>query len=328
MNLINKVIPKIQEQSNDDSFVVSQFRKQQFNMLPEYLDNCMSYLNKLSNGYVKRKSISRKSILKYQDIYGYRISSYDIEVENPDDRSICKPFAIFNLPDLIHDNFFYINGSYYTPCIYILDKPLIYKKNSIKLYGLINSITLFFKLGDDRAIFLGKNIPLAYFLQWFIDDTDKIKKLYEKFKLSYVEYDFDTLLNYFTDFFTCASDPDVINQLFYDLFFDNLTEKIYQEIYHKKFTFKELINYVIDDYLQENFVHFVDLTEKRLMFLEVLLAPLFKKVRDLAYQLARGNQFSSIAINPNEIIAYFMSDLKHQFFYDNVNFYSSVSSTL
>ena len=152
MNLINKVIPKIQDQSNDDIFVVSQFRKQQFNMLPEYLDNCMSYLNKLSNGYIKRKSISRESILKYQDIYGYKVSLYDIEIENPDNRSECKSFVLFNLPDLIHDNFFYINGSYYVPCIYILDKPLIYKKNSIKLYGLINSITLFFKLGDDRVI--------------------------------------------------------------------------------------------------------------------------------------------------------------------------------
>lgn len=184
---------------------------------------------------------------------------------------------------------------------------------------------MYFKTGNTRAIFGGKNIPIEYFLQWFIQDTDVRKNIEEKFHINKTIYSEEQLINYFSSLFNCVPDCNIINKKFNDLFFDDWTFNLYSEIYNNvKIDFQSIIQYAIINFMNEQTPHFVDLNEKRLMFMEIMLLPFLNRIRDIAFNIVRGQTYSSTTFNENEIIKFFMTDLKHQFFYDLVNLYSGI----
>ena len=259
-------------------------------------------------------------------MYGYLLKKIIINIEDPEDRTKEKQFASFALPEIVKNTFFYLNGSYYTPTLYILDKPITHKKNSIKLFSLVNSMTLFFKVGNTRAIFGGKNIPIEYFLQWFLTDDyyPYLERLEDKFKINSSRRPRCILTQYFSELLNCEEDDEEINQRFHDLFFDDYTSELYQKSYKYSMSFEGLVRYAIKHYLDDKPVNFVDLTEKRLVFSEMLLAPFFRRVGDTALNIAKGLNVSAMSFGENEIIKYFMLDMKHQYFYDLVNFYSGI----
>ena len=286
----------------------------------------MKYLQKVSNNQIILKNIKEQHLVKYLDVYGYSLKKIIINIEDPEDRTQEKQFMSFTVPVLIKDNFFYLNGSYYTPALYILDKPIIYKKNSIKLYSLLNSITLFFKVGNTRAIFGGRNIPIEYFLQWYLTDDfySYLEKIEEKFKINNTRRSRCILTQFFSDFFNCKEDDEVIDQRIDDLFFDEYTRELYKKAYGSYMSFKDLLQYSIKHYLDDDPINFVDLNEKRLVFNEMMLTPFFRRIGDVAFNIVKGQTVSAVSFSENEVIKYFMMDMKHQYFYDLVNFYSGI----
>lgn len=325
MNLMDKYLPGSSQYGCENQILISQFREKQIQELPNFLFIAMNYLRKLSEDKLKIHSIHKQEVVKYLSVNGYALDKYIINICDPENSGSEKKFLSFNFPKLVKKNFFYLNGSFYSPCIYILDKPIIYKKNSIKCYGLINSITLYFKTGNTRAIFGGKNIPIEYFLQWFIQDTDIRKNIEEKFHINKTIYSEEQLINYFSSLFNCVPDCNIINKKFNDLFFDDWTFNLYSEIYNNvKIDFQSIIQHAIITFTNDQTSHFVDLNEKRLMFIEIMLLPFFNRIRDIAFNIVRGQTYSSTTFNENEIIKFFMTDLKHQFFYDLVNLYSGI----
>lgn len=165
MNLIHKYIisPK-NNLDNDNLIEISNFRKEQYNNLNFYLLNIFNYLFKISDGFIKLTQINIEKEIKYCGLNGYKQRKVKIFIQDQNNPNEEKLFLSFNIPELVNDNFFYISGCYYCPALYILDYPIIYKSESIKLYGLINSLTIYLKPGSSRAIFGGKNIPIQYFL--------------------------------------------------------------------------------------------------------------------------------------------------------------------
>lgn len=327
MNLLNKYVVKETQVFQEETYTIDQFRKIQYDLIPYFIENCVDYLQNLSNNYIKLKNIQEVALVKYLDAYGYSLRKIIVNIENPEFRNQEQQFLAFNIPELIKNVFFYLNGSYYIPGLYILDKPIIYKKNSIKLYGLINSITMYFKIGDTRAIFGGKNIPIEYFLQWFLKDNHTLlNEIEDKFKINKTRYPHESLIVYFSNFFNCEEKEEIINELFNKLFFDNYTMDLYKKSYPDfDISFKNLVNYSITKFIDETFqVNFVDLKEKRLIFTELLLAPFFQRISDAAFNFCRGQKLSAVSFNEEEIIKFFMVNLKHQYFYDLVNLYSGI----
>lgn len=329
MNLLNKIIPKnkILSCNNEISYTINEYRSQQYNMIPLLIKNAIDYLSVNSNNKIKYSNYEKYHIVKYLDVYGYDLDKYIINIENEDNNKLSHPFVSFNLPSLIKKNFFYLNGSFYAPCLYILDQPIIYKNISIKLYGLINSLTLFFKPGNTRAIFCGRNIPLDFFLQWFVGDNDELlEKIYQKYNYTRINYPKNQLLEYFSNFFNCEMNEQIINTKFNNMFFDNYTKDLYFKTYKRHFTFQELINYCLCNYFDENRIpdHFVDLRTKRLVFVELLLSPFFSRIGEAAFCMCKGQTLTAMNFNESEIIKNFMMNLKHQYFYDLVNFYSGI----
>lgn len=326
MNVLDFYVPKQEEDHQDNSYLIKDFRRIQYDSIPKLIENSINYLQKISNNQIVLKNIKEQHLVKYLDAYGYLLKKIIVNIENPDDRTQEKQFMSFTIPELVKNTFFYLNGSYYTPALYILDKPITYKKNSIKLFSLINSITLYFKVGNTRAIFGGRNIPIEYFLQWFLTDDyyPYLEKLEEKFKINSNRKPRCVLAQYFSDFLNCEEDDDAINQRFHDLFFDDYTDELYQRAYRYGMSFEGLVQYAIKHYLSNHCINFVDLKEKRLVFSEMLLTPFFRRIGDVALNIVKGVSTSSVSFGENEIVKYFMMDMKHQYFYDLVNFYSGI----
>ena len=327
MNLLNKYINIESNKINDNIITINNFRKKQYENLNIYLETIFEFLQKISNGRIVLSRIESSRILKYSGINGSKIKLIEIYIKNPEDESVEKKYISFYMPELVYDNFFYITGCTYCPALYILDYPIVYKSFSIKLTGLINSITIFLKSGSARAIFGGKNIPIQYFLQYFLyDNQDLINKIYTKYKIENIRHTEDTILSYFADIFNCRKDRNVIDQIFNDLFFDSYTSALYYKCYNINFDFNELVEYVLTQYLsEEEPTNFVDLHFKRLIFIEQLLYPLFKKIGEVSFNIIRGYKTDEVIFSESEIIRFFTINLKHQFFYDLVNLYSGIS---
>ena len=326
MNLLDLYVPKQEEKPPEDSYLIKDFRKIQYDAIPELIENSMNYLKKISNGKIVLKNINEQHLVKYLDAYGYSLKRVVVNIEDPNDRTQEKQFMSFTLPELIKNTFFYLNGSYYTPTLYILDKPITNKKNSIKLFSLMNSMTLYFKVGNTRAIFGGRNIPIEYFLQWFLNDDwyPYLEMLEEKFKINQSRHPRGFLAQYFSEFLNCDEDDEAINQKFYELFFDDYTSELYKRSYKLYMSFEGLVRYAVKHYLEDAPVNFVDLKEKRLVFSEMLLTPFFRRIGEVAQSIAKGVHTTAPTFNEGEIVKYFMMDLKHQHFYDLVNFYSGI----
>lgn len=325
MNLIHKYIKDVKEELPENITTITNFRRKQYDKICFFLETAINFLEKISNGYIKLKNIKIISNPKYVGVNGYITNKIIINIEDPDDRIKEKPFLIFNFPDLVHDSLFYLSGSYYSPAIYILDKPIIYKANSIKLYGLLNSVTIFFKVGQGRAIFCRKNIPIQYFLQWFIKDAQLLSELEERFKLGKTKFEEKELITYFSGLFSCGETVDDINNAFNLLFFDDYTKQLYDKCYNSNaLNFSELVNYSIKNFMDGKEVHFVDLSEKRVIFIEQLLSPIFRRISEVSFNIFKGYKMSAISFHENDAIKFFMNDLAHPYFYDLVNFYSGI----
>ena len=326
MNLIHKYIisPK-NNLDNDNLIEISNFRKEQYNNLNFYLLNIFNYLFKISDGFIKLTQINIEKEIKYCGLNGYKQRKVKIFIQDQNNPNEEKLFLSFNIPELVNDNFFYISGCYYCPALYILDYPIIYKSESIKLYGLINSLTIYLKPGSSRAIFGGKNIPIQYFLQWFIDDDTLLEDIENKFKIDSTIYNQKILLSYFSNLFNCTEDKEEIDTILNDLFFDEYTYNLYKKCYNIEFNIRSLINYSLRNFVNDITINFVDLKHKRLIFMEQLLSPLFKKISDLSFTIIKGIKQDAISLSENEIIKFFMTNLKHQFYYDLVNLYSGIA---
>lgn len=326
MNVLDYYVPKPEELEPENTYLIKDFRKFQYNQIPTLIEHAMNYLQRVSNNQIVLKNIKEQHLVKYLDAYGYSLKKVIINIEDPEDRTQEKQFMCFTLPELIKDTFFYLNGSYYTPTLYVLDKPIIYKKSSIKLYSLLNSMTLYFRVGNTRAIFGGRNIPIEYLLQWYLtgDFYPYLEKLEEKFKINNTRRPRCILTQFFSDFFNCEEDDDIIDQKISDLFFDDYTRELYKKSYGLYMSFKGLVQYAVKHYLDDNPINFVDLKEKRLVFSEMLLTPFLRRIGDVALNITKGQTVSAVSFSENEVIKYFMMDMKHQYFYDLVNFYSGI----
>ena len=209
-----------------------------------------------------------------------------------------------------------------------MDKPIVIKKKSVKLTSTFNSITIYDKL----ITFMGSNMPVMYFLNIFLSDSipDQAalkQNFIQIFKIVNNPITDKDLLSYFSHLFNCDPDRAVIQKHFHDIFFDDYTKLLYQQCYkleEKDLNIQTLLKIVVDlsEVIDEN--TFIDLDQKRLIFLEILLWPIFKRVAQTATGASRGYFTNEIAMDQMELIKNFNIALHGKFMYDNVNAYDTM----
>ena len=330
MNTINRIKPL---QIPNNSF--EKFRENQYNLIPDFAKLCIEYLSSLNNNYLKLVDISFEEKIGYKDIYNSEINILHVRCEDfmHEDK---KPKTFFKLyvPKLIESNYFFLNNNYYVPTVYLLDKPIVFKKVSCLISCLFNSMTFNFK--RNVVTFKGVNIPIAYFLLMLIyangeiEDTvyklvDIVKQdINKKFQFKDTKTEED-VLNYFSSNLNCKKDFNVISNHFDQLMFDPYTKYLYQQYYNiEDINIFKLIEKIVEIYDYQKDINFVDLSNKRLVFVELLMLPLFKKISHAANQAIRGFRIGELKIGMIDIIKNFNIYLKSNFLYDTCNLYSCI----
>ncbi|MCK9439490.1 MAG: hypothetical protein WC188_03935 [Candidatus Caldatribacteriota bacterium] len=322
MNLLTKKI----KEPKENIFTVSTFRKAQYKLLEYFITLGIEYISKQNKNYLNIKKITIQDILTYNSIHNSSLTQVDCYVSFGNVNNVeTKLFVKFLLPTLVEDCFFVLNGNLFVPTLYILDRPIIIKENSIKLSSTFNSITIYDKL----ITFMGNNIPAMYFLDLLLSDHNQDQAELKKDLINHFNFKKGVntltekdLLSYFANLFKCDENKQTIQDRFNNIFFDDYTKLLYQQCYNlteKQFTIAHLLKLSLNIANTSQESDFINLDQKRLIFIEILLLPLFKRIAVIASQASRGFSVNSITMDQMELIKNFHINLHNKFIYDNVN---------
>lgn len=282
------------------------YREYQYSMISEFIDICFDYCTRFGFDYDKSKLVF--NIEEDNDYFSKNYYAFDkLKIKlNPNDKN---NFLELNIPRLIHNTFFILRGVYYIPLIYILDVPVVIQKKIIKIYSLFKPITIFIK--EKRITIDNKNYHLYNFLRLYLDD-----------------YTIKEVFNVEPIISSRVLHKDYIEKIF----FDKWTKELYCNYYKlDDINMKKVIDIVINN--MNNKIEFNDIRYKRLVFIELLLDPLFRATNKFINKF--DNKFP---INIDAIISHFYKSdidilgqsrskgLSGNTFYSIVNGYSGILS--
>ena len=327
MNLLKK-ISSSSSIADSGCFTISNFRSAQYSLIEYFMNLSVEYIAKQNKNYIKVTKVRIFEIPTYIGINHSLFTQVEVEIDVVGVGQ--KQFVTFLIPTLINETFFILNGIYYVPTIYIFDKPIVIKKKSIKLSSTFNSITVYDKL----ITFMGSNIPAMYFLDIFLSNTDpeqaKIKHDFATtFGINPITISETDLLTYFSNIFKCDPYRNEIKNHFHKIFFDDYTKILYEQCYNLKddeLTITNLLKIALQLGQNEDEDVFIDLNQKRLVFIEVLLQPFFKRIASIATQASRGFVINEINMDQLELVKNFYTNLHNKFIYDNVNAFDTMLS--
>ena len=325
MNLLTRT----PETAESDYLTIGSFRTAQYSLIRYFMNLCVEYISKQNKNYLTLQKVNITDIPTYNGIHNSALTQVVIETSFNTAKGIdCKPLIKFLIPTLIDNCFFILNGNYFVPTLYIMDKPIVIKKKSVKLSSTFNSITIYDKL----ITFMGNNMPVMYFLNIFLSDAIPAQAAVKQdfiqiFKIVSNPITEKDLLSYFSNLFNCDPDRAIIQKHFHDIFFDDYTKLLYQQCYKLEeidMNIQSVLKIVVElsKIIDEN--TFIDLDQKRLVFLETLLWPVFKRIAQTATKTSRGYYVTEIAMDQMELIKNFNITLHGKFMYDNVNAYDTM----
>lgn len=340
MNLLDTIVPNNEPESDyyNGKILFKDFRDFQYSLIENFLKISLDYLSSQNENYLEITNISLTDKFTYYGVNNNELLQIEVEVKNKI-KNTTKTFVKTYIPKLIDGSIFILNENIYTPTIYILDKPIIVKSGSIKLYSLFNSLTIYAK--QNVCIFVYENIPLSYFLQLFINDTNDeylYDKIVKKFKLSHAKHSNSDILTYFNNLFKIQTTTrEQIITFIEGLFFDDYTRNLYNMSYGTSCLKNNIVN-SIKQLLSGESPLFTDLRNKRLVFLELLLTPYLKKIANAAHQARNKFPVDEISMESNEICKYFTKSkdpnssskskggLDGNYLYNIANFYNGLMS--
>lgn len=276
------------------------YRLHQYQLIPEFIDICFEYASRFGL-YYEGREIEILTDNSYHHTNHYSFDKYRIKLKGQSHN-----FLELDIPQLIDDTFFKLKGVYYIPLIYILDEPIAFKKNSIKITSLFKPITLY--TNDNRMIIDGNNIPISRFLRIYESDENLIEDLCVGFKTQYVRESQDESVAKLANTLSLVNDIDVIHSYIEDVFFDKWTKELYSAYYNKSdVSMMTIFEIILSRIYSDEVIEFNNLNYKRLVFIELLLDPLFKAFNGLVKKLQHDEYVKEVPIKANSIIQHFYS---------------------
>lgn len=325
MNLLSTISKK-----EDDKFInIYNFRQQQYNLIKYFMEHIVNYLSQHGNNYLKLHRISVEKKSDYISIFSNYLTEVKVEILN-NLKNDDEPKTLFKvlLPSLIDGQFFVLNGNYYVPALYVVDKPIIMKNRSIKLTSLFNSISIYNKF----VTFMGINIPAFHFISTIFDeqnseDNEYIDSFCKLMKVNKTSYNTTEFVKYLSNKLNCEEDKELVLEKINKIFFDDYTKILYNychDIPEEDLSIKTILKKAIEQ--RETFIEkdFINLKYKRIIFLEALLTSIFKRIASYLPQILKELYVDEIRIDQMEVIKFFRSELHNRFIYDNVNCYSGM----
>ncbi len=292
MNLINRPI----NQTTD----LMSFRKYQYGLIPYFIDVCFEYASRFGLEY---EDINLE-ILPDDGYFSSTHYSFDKLRIKLDNR--VTNFLELDIPTLIDDTYFKLKGVYYIPILYMLDEPITFKKNSIKLNSLFKPITLYTQ--DNRMIIDGHNIPISRFLRLYESDENIVKEVCDLFNTQYISESQDESVAKISKLIKCENDLEDIVNFIENIFFDNWTKDLYCAFYKKEnMTMMDVFQITMRRIYNKEVIDFNNIAHKRLVFVELLLDPLFKAINRLVIDLKSNKPIINVPIKAGAIINHFYS---------------------
>ena len=340
MNTLTKKNP-LESDFDNGKILIEDFRFYQHMMIEYFLEIIVNHISSMNPKHMTFDHIETEEVITYSGLLNNEITKYIIFIKVGNE---IKEFFRVYIPKLIYHNFYYLNGNYYVPLFYIIDKPIIIKENSINLASLFNSITINFK--SNMCIFTGRNIDLEMFISGFLfdsEDDDAIKLIGNNIN---IVNDPKLITNYFSKVLKIKF-KDILDFRSYAemKFFDEYTKGLYDTCYSDSehiniSTLSDIIKISLESYFSGKIFNFINLKNKRISFIELLLTPLFMKAANIANQVKNGFAIDKLAVDPYVLIKNFHKNdgkkpnsganftsfhgLSGKTLYDLVNLYSSL----
>jgi len=313
------------------------FRKYQYEFILDFIINCIDFISHQGDNYLEVTDAEINERINYTGVKNSKLSHIKITTKNniTNTESI---FTSFFVPTLIDNSHFYLNGCYYTPCVYLVDYPIAIKKKSIMISSLFNSISLYDY--DNSATFTGRNFPLDSFIQLFIDFNNPSYQNYIDLKqLNHKEWDEDNLIELYSKKFSIKKkSKDKIIERIEALFFDNYTFHLYKACYNlDEVNLKNIILKSLELIDSNQDTAFNNLNYKRIVFMEYLLSPFLKRCSALANEVSKGvpkeylkvdeffiNKYYLTSTNSKDVTGKTILGLSGNFIYDTKNLFSSI----
>lgn len=339
MNTLNKTNNKVSS-FDDGRILIEEFRYYQHQMIEYFLKVIVEYISNKHNNYLTLNRIENDEIFSYRGLSNNEIDKYSVYVDNK--KGETKLFFRIYFPRLIYNNYYILNNHFYVPLFYIIDKPIVIKQNSISINSLFSSITLNIK--DGLATFTGTNFSLDKFIELFLYGDNSSEAMDIRIKLNISNISISDLELYFNNMFGLNTTISGIKEHIELLFFDEYTRYLYSSCYFgdniETSNLFDIIKISLMKFFSGKIFNFIDLNNKRISFIEFLLAPLFKKAANIAYQAKKGYLSDELKIDQNVIIKNFLRSsekkknsnkkdnslggLSGKTLYDLVNLYSSI----
>jgi len=274
----------------------------------------VNFVSNIRDNYLEISDIQINERVNYTGIHNSKLSKIVVTVNNKQTNENNEIFLKLYVPTLIDGNYYYLNGNYYTPGFFLIDYPITIKKQSSIITTLFNSITFYYK--QNIVIVTKKNIPIAPFIQLFIDKTNQNEiNLYNEFcKFTEIDVDDisdDNLIQLFSSKFkTNKTIPDIIKKL-ESIILDDYSKELYLKCYPDLQT-PTLKNIILKN-LQltlDGPISFINFDFKRLIFLESILKPYFTRISTLSIDTSKGGVKSNLVMDELSVLKYFLSSVK------------------
>jgi hypothetical protein len=323
-------VNKLRRYGKEDPTIltVENYKQFQYQNIHKFIEFCINYFNnQFDEPVIELNSIDICKLSHY-----YLNTSFLLEYTcrvNILQQNEIKTFFQVYIPEFLYNHCFLLNKCFYLPSLYILDKPITIKKESIKLDSLFNPISIFFK--KNIVTIMQHNISLQYMINLFCSEQDYFDEalslclyneivegnnLYEKFKLVFNK-------NF--------NSKEEIWKAFDKFFFDEYTQYVYYKCYGIQ-NFYELFNIAVKKFLDgrnknEDNLNFIDLKNKRILFIELLLEPIFKYVSRLINNNKRRDlNYLNFTLDPNCILKNFRMKLHSTQLHSGSNLISGITS--
>jgi len=304
-NVFYSMIKKTFDEFNPDEVTpVDEFRVAEYERLPMFFDVCLRYLNKLAREpFIEDWEMIVTEPVNYANLLDTEVHRVTIRVKYKSESDYVDLFTV-DIPKLIEGFYFKIYGIDYVPAMYLYDYPLVIRKTSFLMQGLLGNISVYMNEKEEYINFMGlSNFSFKHFVNLYFDTSDQEdmeivndfihhfkpnKKPFEPVDLENSAYFFRSRYN--IELSENETEINVIEKIraFLDnLFFDDYTRKMYAHLYALDESEINIKNIVRDAMigLIEDPINFVDLRYKQLFFIRLLLSKLFRRISTLGMRL-------------------------------------------